>query len=93
MGDHHADGRAGGQGFWDDHGRLGGKGALGHCTSVPIHRLSGGLYWDRDYGWAQENGGATGNLTFIHEVPRVEEEPMAILVAGLQGECRCDLVL
>lgn len=42
---------------------------------------------------AQENGETTRNLTFIHEVPCVEEKPMAILMAGLQGECRCDLVL
>lgn len=41
-------------------------------------------------GW----GGARGpGLTFIHEVPRVQEQPMAVLVAGTQGERRGDLAL
>lgn len=43
--------------------------------------------------WAREAGGATRGLTFIHEVPRIEEEPVAVLVAGPQGECCCDLTL
>lgn len=36
---------------------------------------------------------AAKSLTFVYEVPCVEEEPMAVLVAGLQGECCCHLVL
>lgn len=36
---------------------------------------------------------ATRKLTFIHEVPGVEEEPVAVLVAGLQGECCGNLAL
>lgn len=33
------------------------------------------------------------NLTFIHKVPSIEEEPVTILVAGLQGKCCSNLVL
>ena len=41
-------------------------------------------------GW----GGTRGpGLTFIHEVPRIQEQPMAVLMAGAQGERRGDLAL
>lgn len=37
----------------------------------------------RGLSWAREDRRAPRNLTFVHEVPCVKEEPMAVFMAGL----------
>lgn len=78
----------------DDHGRLGERnvGSPRPLYLFPDSQAFRRVVLGQGLSWAQENGGTTRDLTFVHKVPCVEEEPMAILMAGLQGECCCHLV-
>ena len=77
-----------------DHGKPGGGRTEPRLLHLgPDTRALGRVPLGRGLSGAREDRRTTGKLTFIHEVSHVEEEPVAVLVAGAQGERCGDLAL